>query len=326
MKNLLSVLIKIGVSVVILYFLFRSIDLAAFWATVKSVEPWTVVFVAAIFIISQCISSYRWRTILKKDIDVPYRKILSIYFIGMFFNNFLPTMVGGDVVKAYYLYKHTKKGHVALASIFLDRYVGFFALITITLFALIPGYKLIRGTTLPGFFVLLIGGFYGASLVIWVGPLHSWAMKIMARIHFYGINQKIDTFYKVLMGYKSHHDIIITILVCSVLVQGGVMISYSVLGWGLGIDIPIGYYFLFIPLTTAVAMLPISLSGLGLREGAFVFLFTRVGATQEQALTLSLMWFAICALVSMIGGVEYLRMGGKKEVVGEGPPPEMKME
>ncbi len=325
MKNILSIFLKIGVSAVILYFLFRSIDLVAFWGTVKSVEPWTVVFVAAIFIISQSISSYRWRTILKKDVDVPYRKILSIYFIGMFFNNFLPTMVGGDVVKGYYIYKHTKKGNIALASIFLDRYAGFFALMVITSIALIPGYKLISGTTLPGFFVLLIGGFFSASLVIWVGPLHGWAMKIMGRIHFYGINKKIDTFYKVLMGYKSHYDILIKIFICSLLVQGGVIISYSVLGWGLGIDVPIGYYFLFIPLTTAVAMLPISLSGLGLREGAFVFLFTRVGASQEQALTLSLMWFATSALVSMIGGVEYVRMGGKKEVVGEGPPPEMKM-
>ncbi|MDP2688907.1 MAG: lysylphosphatidylglycerol synthase domain-containing protein, partial [Deltaproteobacteria bacterium] len=75
-----------------------------------------------------------------------------------------------------------------------------------------------------------------------------------------------------------------------------------------------------------VAMLPISLSGLGLREGAFVFLFTRVGATQEQALTLSLMWFAIAAIVSVIGGIEYVRMGGRKEVVGEGAPPDLKME
>src|SRR4030065_840853 len=105
----------------------------------------------------------------------------------------------------------------------------------------------------------------------------------------------------------------ITIFICSLLVQGGVIISYSVLGRGLGIDVPIGYYFLFIPLTTVVAMLPISLSGLGLRGGAFVFLFTRVGVSQEQALTLSLLWFVICALISMAGGIEYIRTGGRKE-------------
>lgn len=318
-KNILSTAVKVGVSLAILYFLFRNIDLNSFWNTFISVNPLSVVLVALLFLSTQTISTYRWSVILKKDLDIPYRKLLSIYFIGMYFNNFLPTMVGGDLVKGYYLYKHTKKGDVSLASIFMDRYSGFFALITITAVALIPGYPLIKGTGLPGFFVLLIGGFYGASLVIWIGPLHSWVMKILARIHFYGINQKIETFYRVLMGYKSHRDILWKIFLCSVVVQGGVIVGYWFLGRGLGMDVSLGYFFLFIPLTTAVGMLPISLSGLGIREGAFVFLFTRVGATQEQALTLSLMWFAIMALVSVIGGVEYVRLGGKKTAM-EGQP------
>jgi uncharacterized protein (TIRG00374 family) len=320
MRGVFGVVVKIGVSAAILYFLFRSIDMRTFWATCLSVRPLSVIFVAALFAATQFVSTYRWSTILKKDVDIPYLRLLSIYYIGMFFNNFLPTMVGGDVVKGYYLYRRTRKGHVALASIFLDRYSGFFALMTITALALIPGYPLIKDTGMPGVFVLLIGGFVGISLVIWVGTFHSWAMKIMSRIHFYGINRKIDTFYKVLMGYKNHYDILGKIFVCSLIVQGGVIMGYYLLGRGLGIDIQPGYYFLFVPLTTVVSMLPVSLSGLGIREGAFVFLFTRVGVTQEQALTLSLMWFAICALISMAGGIEYIRTGGRKEAVGEGEP------
>ncbi|MDO8427253.1 MAG: lysylphosphatidylglycerol synthase transmembrane domain-containing protein, partial [Deltaproteobacteria bacterium] len=264
------------------------------------------------------LSTFRWSIILKKDINIPYLRLLSIYFVGMFFNNFLPTMVGGDLVKGYYLYKQTKKGDVALASIFMDRYSGFAALMVITAIALIPGYALIKGTGLPAFFVLLIGGFLAISLVIWVGFLHRWAMEIMAKIHFYGINKKIDTFYKALMSYKAHYGILVKIFICSLFVQVGVIVGYYVLGRGIGVTVPIAYYFLFIPLVNAVAMLPVSLSGLGLREGAFVFLFTRVGANQEQALTISLMWFVIAALVSVIGGIEYVRMGGKKEIAVEG--------
>lgn len=314
-RNMLSTVVKVGVSLAILYFLFRNINLRAFWSTFISVNPLAVVLVAVLFICTQSISTYRWSVILKKDVEIPYRRLLSIYFIGMYFNNFLPTMVGGDLVKGYYLYKYTKKGDISLASIFMDRYSGFFALITITSVALIFGYSLIKDTGLPGFFALLIGGFTAMSLVIWIGPLHSWVMRILARIHFYGINQKIETFYRVLMGYKHRRDILVKIFICSLLVQGGVMIGYWFLGRGLGMNVGVGYFFLFIPLTTAVAMLPISLSGLGIREGAFVFLFTKVGATQEQALTLSLMWFAIMAVVSIIGGVEYVRLGGKKSAM-----------
>lgn len=317
MKTIISTIIKICVSIAIMYFLFSKIELDAFWATFTSVKPYAVVFVAFFVVFSQSISTYRWSIILKKDMDVSYLRLLSIYFVGMFFNNFLPTMVGGDLVKGYYLYKYSKKGDVALASIFMDRYSGFAALMVITSISLIPGYALIKGTGLAGFFVLLIGGFFSMSLVLWVGPLHSWVMNILSRIHFYGLNKKIDTFYKVLMSYKSRSDILVKIFACSVVVQAGVILGYYVLGTGLGIQVPLGYYFLFIPLTTAISMLPISLSGLGLREGAFVFLFTMVGATKEQALALSLMWFATAALVSIIGGIEYIRMGGKKVMSGE---------
>lgn len=314
MKGFISTLVKIAVSAAIMYFLLRNMDLKAFWQTFSSVQPLAVVFVALLIIFNQSVSSYRWSVILKKDMDVSYLRLLSIYFVGMFFNNFLPTMVGGDVVKGYYLYKHSRKGDVALASIFMDRYSGFTALMVITSLALIPGYALIKGTPLPGFFALLIGGFVAMSLVIWVGPLHSWAMRLANKVHFYGINRKIDTFYRVLMSYKRHSDILVKAFICSVIVQCGVMIGYYVLGKGLGMDIPLAYYFLFIPLTTAISMLPISLSGLGIREGAFVFLFAMAGATKEQALTLSLMWFAVGVFVSIIGGIEYIRMGGKKAV------------
>lgn len=311
LKNILSVALKVSVSALILFFLFRNIDMGSFLKTFVSVNPLTVVFVALLFMFTQTISTYRWSVILKKDMEIPYLKLLSIYFIGMFFNNFLPTMVGGDIVKGYYLYKESRRGDVSLASIFMDRYAGFSALMLITALTLIPGYPLIKDTGLPAFYALLIGGFVSMSLVIWVGPLHSWAMAILSRIHFYGINRKIDTFYRVLMGYKNHRSILLKIFTCSIIVQAGVIVGYFFLARGLGMHVGLHYFFLFIPLATAVSMLPISLSGLGIREGAFVFLFTKAGATREEALTLSLMWFTIMALVSVIGGIEYLRMGGK---------------
>lgn len=314
MKGALSTLVKILISGTILYFLFRNMDLEALWETFSSVEPLSVVFVAFLLIFNQSVSSYRWSVILKKDLDVSYLRLLSIYFVGMFFNNFLPTMVGGDIVKGYYLYKYSRKGDVAIASIFMDRYSGFAALMVITALTLIPGYSLIAGTPLPGFFALLLGGFVVMSLILWVGPLHSGAMKLANKVHFYGINKKIYTLYRVLMSYKRRGDILVKAFVCSLIVQCGVMIGYYVLGRGLGLELPLAYYFLFIPLTTVIAMLPISLSGLGIREGAFVFLFTMAGATKEQALTLSLLWFAVGVIVSLIGGVEYVRTGGKKAV------------
>ncbi|OGQ56335.1 MAG: hypothetical protein A3J24_07760 [Deltaproteobacteria bacterium RIFCSPLOWO2_02_FULL_53_8] len=312
MKGVIGTVVKICVSAVILWALFKNINLELFWNTVISVSPLAVIAVAFILIANQSLSSFRWSIILRKDMDVSYLRLLSIYFIGMFFNNFLPTMVGGDIVKGYFLYRSSGRGDVSFASIFMDRYSGFTALMAITAIALIPGYTLIAGTGLIAAFALLLGGFLCASLLIWVSGLHTWAMRILGRIHFYGINKKIDTFYNVLMSYKGRSDILVKIFICSLFIQSSVMVGYWFLGRQLGIDIGIGYYFLFIPLTTVISMLPISLAGLGLREGAFIYLFTLAGVSKEQALTLSLIYFAIMAIVSLIGGIEYLRIGGQR--------------
>ncbi|MFQ5428327.1 MAG: YbhN family protein [Thermodesulfobacteriota bacterium] len=316
-KKVLTTLIKFFVSGGILYLLFRNMDLKQFFHDIRTVSPYAIIFVALFFICLQAISAFRWSIILRKDVEVPYRKLLAIYFVGMFFNNFLPTMVGGDIIKGVYLYRESRKGGVSVASIFMDRYSGFSALIIITSIALVTGYTLIQGTGLPGFLLLLIGGYTAASLVIWVGPLHSWAMKIFARIHFYGINHKIDALYKTLMGYKGHKDILVKIMFLSFVVQAGVIVGYYIFAQSLGIEVRLAYFFFFIPIATVITMLPISVGGLGIREGAFVYLFTMVGATKAQALSLSLIWYAVMVAVSMIGGAAFIKMGGRPSEMAE---------
>ena len=314
MKKILMTATKFLVSGVILFALFKSIGTEDLYRTAASVNPLSVIFVALLFGTVQAISAYRWQAILAKDVNIGYMRLLSIYFIGMFFNNFMPTMVGGDIIKGYYLYKDTGRGDISLASIFMDRYSGLTALIVMTAIALVLGWSLIEGTGLHSFLVLLIAGYTGVSLILWVEYLHRWAMRVLARIHFYGINRKIEEVYLMLMSYRSHRGILVRILICSAIVQPGVIIAYYVLSKGLGMTVPLGYFFLFIPLATVVSMLPVSLAGLGIREGAFVFLFAKAGASKEEALTLSLMLFAIMAAVSLIGGVEYLRIGRQGRV------------
>ena len=320
MKKNLSILIKIVISVGILYFLFRGMDMGAFVETIKAIKPISIVAAIVLILCIQCISSLRWQILLKKDFDAPYFKLLSMYLIGMFFNNFLPTLVGGDLIKTYYLYKQTGKGSVALASIFLDRYAGFTALIFNTVIALIFGHYLLKGTGFISFFLILVAGYICASLVIWVDFMHRWAMSIMSKIHMYGINHKIDEFYKVLMGYKGHMVGFYKAFGLSILVQAGVVVAYFILGWGIGMDVSIGYFFLFIPLATVASMVPISLAGLGVREGIFIYLFTKIGVSQVEALSLSLLFFFATLLVSVLGGIEYVRIGGKKAVEVEGMP------
>ena len=316
-------LLKVAVSAVLLYVLFSRVDASSFWEMVSGVHPGALVAGALIFFLSQCVSTLRWSVVLSKDARVPYPKLFSMYFIGMFFNNFLPTIVGGDVVKGYYLYKETGRGDVSVASVFMDRYAGLSALITITTVALIIGYGslgAIGGGSLIAVFMIFIAAFLAVSAFIWIDALHGWLVRFLRGVHLMKLNKKIDTFYEVFMGYKGHKGLLFRAFLLSLFIQGSVIAGYIVLGRGLGMDVSPGYFFLFVPLATAVSMVPLSLSGLGIREGAFVYLFTKAGASGEEALGLSLLWFAVMVSVSLIGGIEYVRRGGGKGLKATGAP------
>ncbi|MCK4738577.1 MAG: flippase-like domain-containing protein [Deltaproteobacteria bacterium] len=315
MRSIFLTLLKIGVSGVLLYLLFSRMDGATFWKTVTEVPTLSIASGLLIFASVQCVSALRWRILIAKDTIVPYSKLVSMYFIGMFFNNFLPTLIGGDVIKGYYLYKATGRGDLSVTSVFMDRYVGLTALILITTISLAIGYSTLNsigGAKLVIPFLIFIGGFVFSSALLWVNFLHNWFVKILLNIHLYGLNQKIETFYKVFMSYKKYRQGLFKAFGISIIIQLGVIGGYIIIGSGIGMEVHPGYYFLFIPLGTAIAMIPLSLSGLGIREGAFVFLFSKAGATGEQAIALSLIWFFVMALVSIIGGIEYIRVGKAK--------------
>ncbi|MFQ5587047.1 MAG: lysylphosphatidylglycerol synthase transmembrane domain-containing protein [Thermodesulfobacteriota bacterium] len=301
--------IKVLVSGGLLYLLFRGMDMEVFWETVSSVSYGTVLFILLLLLLVQTLSTLRWHTILTKDYKMPFSRLFSIYFIGMYFNNFLPTLVGGDLVKAYYIYRETGRGGISLASIFLDRYSGFTALMAITAVATFAGYTLIKGSSILWLLLVLLGSFVVMSLVIWIDLFHGWAVRLLNRVRLFGINRKIDTFYRALMGYKSERTILLKVFSLSLVIQGSIIIGYYILARAVGMDIPLHYFFFFVPIATVVAMIPLSLAGLGIREGAFVFLFAKAGGSPAEAMSISLLFFFAMLIVSLIGGVEYLRRG-----------------
>ncbi|MCK5235548.1 MAG: flippase-like domain-containing protein [Deltaproteobacteria bacterium] len=313
-RKIVTALVKIAISAAILFFLFRSIDMEAFFDVVKGVTPVAVILAALLFILSQLISTYRWSVLLRKDAEVPYLKLLSFYFIGIFFNNFLPSLIGGDVVKGVYLYRETGKGSSSIASIFMDRYMGLVSIITVVSISLVFGYRGLMemgGGKFVTLFFIFVVSFLMTSAFIWIKFLHSWLVKLLLRVHLFSLNKKIESFYEIFMEYSKARDRVLKAYGISFLVQFCIIGAYIVLGASIGITISPFYYFLFIPLSIAVAMLPITLAGAGVREAAFVFFFSRAGATSEEAMALSLLLFVIIVLVSLAGGVEFLRAGKK---------------
>ena len=114
------------------------------------------------------------------------------------------------------------------------------------------------------------------------------------------------------MLYKGEPVVLLKAFGVSFIIQFMSITIFYLISKGLDMTVSIGYFFLFVPIAVTISMIPISLSGLGLREGAFVYLFTKVGATDAQALTVSLASFAVTVLLGLIGGIEYIRLGSIK--------------
>src|SRR6185503_20870116 len=97
---LLKVLVRLGVSAALLYFVLRSIDLPAFWERVKSMNPTWILLALAAYAFTQSIAVWRWNRLLRaQHIEVERRRLTESIWVSMFFNNFLPSNIGGDVVR-----------------------------------------------------------------------------------------------------------------------------------------------------------------------------------------------------------------------------------
>ncbi len=285
---------KLVVSAGLLWLLFDKAGGAQVAGLLKSISPLYIVAASLVYLLAQLVSSFRWRLLLSERFAIT--RLYSLYLVGSFFNIFLPGIVGGDAVKVYYLYKGTGKGTQALGSVFMDRYAGFVALVALGLLAYPFGFKHFGGTWLQWLLPVIAAGFAGASVLIFGMRLGGGRLK------------KLSAFYDYFHQYLGQKKVFIKALGLSVVIQGMAMFCVYLLSIGFGLDVPFLAYVVFMPIITTVSAVPLSISGLGVREASFVLLLSSVGVSTEEAMALSFAWFISMALASLVGLVEYLRV------------------
>lgn len=243
-------------------------------------------------------STLRWKLLLPGVTGI--KKLFSLYMIGAFFNMILPGIVGGDAVKGFYLYKATGRGATALASIFMDRYFGFTALIMLGMIAYPFGFGYFHGSRIEWLLPIVVLSFFLGSFVI-------FSLRLGKRIRI------LSDFYNYFYEYRNQRGIIAKVILLSVVVQMSGIIAVYILTRGLGQNPPFVAYMIFLPLIVLFTTLPISISGIGVREGAFVFFLGLLGIKPEVAAAISFSWFIAMITGGLIGLVEYIRY--KKEVI-----------
>lgn len=303
-SRIVLLLIKVSISLGLLIYLFWKIDLPQFGRTLHIIQILPFLAAGILYIGCQYLSSYRWQVLLRvHDIYVPVPRLFSFYLVGMFFNNFLPSSVGGDVVKGYDLYRHSGRGKEAITTVLLERYTGLVALIIIGLAALLIGYKYLPDPVIAVLLSGIAAGFICGTLIVISRYTRRVSLRTTRRLNVPRLGRAIHKLYKPFERYKTHKGKFLYSILVSFAIQILNIVVYILLADALNISVPAGYFFLFFPIVTIISMFPVSINGLGIREGLMVYLFSKIDVSMNQALSLSLSWFFIVTCISLLGGL-----------------------
>jgi uncharacterized protein (TIRG00374 family) len=259
-----------------------------------------------LFLSGSFVRAYRWG-VLVWALDtvgdrVSWWRLVTLYFVGTFFSQFLPTGVGGDAVKMYELSRNDHKAAAAISSVLVDRFLGLFVLFALALLALIGGYRLVTPQVRILIAVVFIGSLAGAALVLQRTWVETWGQRL-------GLDRLLGRIKILRELYGSLHlygtAALLKATGASVIWNLILIFGYYLLAMAVGIDLALWYFFLFVPIISVLLMIP-SVGGLGVREGTTVFLFEQVGIGESHALALALAYLVTLWVNALIGAILYI--------------------
>ena len=293
-------IIKILISFGIMIYLLCLVDFSVVWGQFRKLNLFIFILAFLILFIQSALSSLKWKIILTAESkDVPFLFLLKRYLIGNFISLFLPSSFGGDLYRIYALGEYSKDYLKNISSVLFDRISGLFALASLSIISFTFFYK--ENISYQFFIVYALGilTFWGLTSSRFIVKLQKTNKKI---ISFF--NNILESF----QNYRKNVRVLVLSLVISFWFQINIVILNHFYCFALNIDLPITYLFTVIPLVYLTEALPISINGLGVREGAFVFFFTQAGVSKEKALALGLLVISIRYIfVMLIGGPLFLK-------------------
>ena len=305
-KRLLGTL-RVLVSVALLGYLLATTDLGDLLGLLRSWNGMYFVVAVLLGALRNVIFAYRWKVALSvMGIDVPLGTLIKFYFVGTFFNLFLPTALGGDVVRGHDLAVYSGKRVGAATSVLMERIVGFLALAFIALVALLLGSRVIQDPQVTRIILFVCLGYVVLVIVVFNARIMKRLTAMLRFIKWFDIGRRLDRVCDSLHAFTTYKGVLCQCLVLSLICQTLAILAAYSLALAINLQLAPIYFFMVLPIIWVVTMIPVSINGLGLREGAFVFFFTKVGVSDSSALLLSFLNFSQTIVLGVTGGTIYL--------------------
>lgn len=283
---------------------------------------WAFAFALGLFFMSQVVIGFRWWLLLRsQSIFINLWAVVKLYLLGWFYNNFMPSSIGGDLIRAWYVSRHTEKRFEAVLSVFVDRIIGLSGTLSVA----------------AVFYVVFLAG--QSKGVEFVGPRnplefltkHTFflACTCLVAVAIFGVLMWRDSTRQMLkkawlygcargrtmvgklknatIVYCSRPLTLITTFILTFCIQIAVITGFWVLGVSMGIDVSVKYYYVFFTLMWVVAALPVSIGGAVVMEGGLAYLFVHfTGVEPEAALALALCQRVVWMIASIPGAFVHL--------------------
>ena len=308
-------IIKIVISGLLLSWLIYGFDWAALLDVLKTAEPGWLIIAGIFIVLSMVVSVWKWDLVLKAGgIDLPWFQLWSAYWIGIFFNNFLPSSIGGDGIRIFLVGRDTTKMAGAASSVVIERLL---AAIGLALTGLLAGLLAGSSWQVGWIFMFLIIVSVWLLLFLILGRVPAWADKKAGKISGF-----IRSFLSHGQAMRGQGKMVIKAGFLSVIFQLTVVaVNYAIFR-SLHIEL-LGWWDLvyIIPAISAIAMIPIGINGYGIREGAYVLLLASYGVAGSAALAASLVFAVLVSFCSLYGGILWL--GNRDKSAGREYTPEM---
>ena len=303
-KNAFSFLLRFGLSAALLVWLFTKIDFKHMWEAVKG-SDWRYMTVAGIvFFAINFLILWRWR-ILMKAVGLKANRWTSTrwFFIGLFCNLFLPSSVGGDVIKGIGLANETGNKPKVFASIVLDRLIGFSGIVILASVAFFFGRAVVQDHAV--IIAILSMTFISIALGLILFSHRIFSFTCRAFSSWPKMKQSLMNMHEDIVLLKGKQKQAWETIGISILAQLILAFEFCLTAKGMHQDIGLVYFIIFSPIVCVVTSLP-SIGGLGVREIGWVYLLQKVGVHQGVALGLSLINFGFMVLTGLFGGLLYV--------------------
>jgi uncharacterized membrane protein YbhN (UPF0104 family) len=309
-RRYLILAVKLSVSIILLVVLFTRIDVAELWRTARLASvPWLLVAIL-VYAVSTAGAVWRWHLLLEAQrIDVTFRSALGTFLVATYFNNFLPSNIGGDVIRIGDMARFANSKTLSTTVVLMDRILGLMALVLVAALGATAIGRL-HHVAAPIWPVWLWAGFLAGAAAttpaVFAPAGFGRLLRPLTIFHPEWVGGRITTLTGALARFGEEPRALVMAFGGAVFVQLALVLYYFAVAYALHLDITLWDLAVVVPMSFVVQLLPVSVGGFGVREAFFSYYFHRIGQPIEDAVLLSLVAQAMLMLFSLSGLATYL--------------------